>query len=162
MKAAVTFPLATAVDSLASARARSRSAFLLGRQCLPRVERVERKTAVLHAGPMTQDADVLSLNLSWGCAHQCAFCSVRAQPSYPGDEVVYLYADTAKGLKAELAARRRPPRAVYICPATDPFPPLAEVQQETGRVVAVLAERCVQALLLTRGYIRPSAQGGPA
>ncbi len=151
MKAMISLPLTGRADPLVSARAPAHSAVVLGRLRLPRVELIERKTAVLHAGPMTQDADVLSLNLSWGCAHQCAFCSVRAQPSYPGDEVVYLYADTAKGLKAELAARRRMPRAVSICPATDPFPPLAEVQQETSRVVAGLAEHGVQALRKTRG-----------
>src|SRR5205085_5203841 len=46
---------------------------------------------------------------------------------------------------------------VYLCPSTDPFPPLAEVQAETARVVAVLGEHGVQAWLKTRGWIRPAA-----
>src|SRR5262249_2056807 len=49
------------------------------------------------------------------------------------------------------------PRAVYISPATDPFPPLLEVQRETARVVKVLGRRGVQAWLMTRGFIRPKA-----
>jgi DNA repair photolyase len=46
---------------------------------------------------------------------------------------------------------------VCISPATDPFMPLVEVQAETARVVAVLAEHGVEAWLLTRGLIRPAA-----
>ena len=37
------------------------------------------------------------------------------------------------------------------------FPPIADVQGETARVVATLAERGVEAWLMTRGQIRPAA-----
>src|SRR5262249_26196244 len=107
---------------------------------LPRVIKVTRKGPVLHTGPMPADRDVLSLNIASACAHRCAFCTVRASPSFPGDDVVYLYADASERLPAELASRCRRPRAVYISPSTDPFPPLVEVQAETARVVSVLAE----------------------
>jgi DNA repair photolyase len=59
-------------------------------------------------------------------------------------------------LGEELARRRPAPRAVYISPSSDPFPPLAEVQAETAAVVEVLAEHGVQSWLMTRGYIRPT------
>src|SRR5207249_1907975 len=42
-------------------------------------------------------------------------------------------------------------------PATDPFPPLNEVQRETARVVEVLARRGIDTWLMTRGYVRPAA-----
>src|ERR1700682_1838248 len=103
---------------------------------LPRIERVVRKGPLLHPGPM---AEVLNLNLTLGCAHQCGFCSARAYPNYPGDEVVYLFTDIAGRLEKELSSRSQRPRAVLISPSTDPFPPLAEVQEETVRVVEVLA-----------------------
>jgi DNA repair photolyase len=97
------------------------------------------------------------LNLTKGCVHHCAFCSIRAAATYVGDDVVYLYADTAKRVREELADPDKRPRAVYICPATDPFPPIAEIQAETTRVIAVLAEMGVDSWLMTRGYVRPAA-----
>jgi len=71
--------------------------------------------------------------------------------------VIYLPTDTAERLAKELAARRQKPRAVYVSPSSDPFMPLAELQAETCRVVEVLAEHDVEAWLMTRGAIRPSA-----
>ena len=110
--------------------------------------------ALLHPGP-TGDGEVLSLNLTLGCVHRCPFCSARAYPTYPGDEVVFLYTDTAERLAKELASRTRRPHAVLISPSTDPFPPVTEIQEETIRVVQVLADHGVESWLMTRGYIRP-------
>jgi DNA repair photolyase len=123
---------------------------------LPRVELIKRHGAVLHASPMPDHDGVLSLNLTRGCAHRCPFCSVRAQPNYPSDGVLYLYRDTAKQLAGELAERTLPPAAVFITPSSDPFPPLARIQAETARVIEVLASRGITTWLMTRGYIRPS------
>jgi DNA repair photolyase len=100
---------------------------------------------------------VLGLNLLRGCAHRCAFCSVRGSPYYGTGEELLLYNDNVTRLAVELDARPRLPRAVFVSPATDPFPPFAEVQEETCRVVASLADRGVESWLMTRGYIRPRA-----
>src|SRR2546428_679222 len=104
---------------------------------LPRVEGVPRKGAVLHPSPLADQRDLLSLNLSRACVQRCPFCSVRANPGFPGDSVLYLYDGTAAKLDAELDIRR--PKAVFVAPSTDPFPPLNAVQHETARVVEVLA-----------------------
>ncbi len=126
-------------------------------QSLPRVERVTRKGPVLHPSPLLEHENLLSLNLMNGCAHRCAFCCVRAYPSYPGDEVIQLYTDTAQQLDIELSRRAKRPRAVYVSPSTDPFPPLPEIQAETAGVVEVLSAHKVETWLMTRGYIRPAA-----
>jgi DNA repair photolyase len=122
---------------------------------LPRVEFIERKGPVLHSSPLVDQDDVLSLNLGVGCGHRCGFCSARAYPNFPGDEVVRLYRDTAAELSADLTGRSRLPRAVYVSPSTDPFPPLAEFQTEAAQVVEVLARHGVETWLMTRGFIRP-------
>lgn len=127
------------------------------RAALPRVEKTTRKGTLLHTSPLAEGPDVLSLNVTMGCGHRCGFCSARAYAGYTGDEVVYLFANTAKRLEDELRSRRHKPRAVYLCPSTDPFPPLAEVQAEAARVIEVLACHEVDAWVMTRGYIRPSA-----
>jgi DNA repair photolyase len=125
------------------------------RAVLPRIECRERKSAALHPSPMGH-ADVLSLNLTQGCAHRCGFCLARAYPTYPGDGVVVLFSDNLTRIRQELAARRQKPRAIYISPATDPFPPQLEVQAETAKVVQFLAEQGISSWLMTRGYIRPT------
>ena len=76
---------------------------------LPRVVHVRREGAVLHLNPAVRDENVLSVNITRGCVQRCAFCCIRAQPSYPGDDVVYLFTNTAELLKAELAGGRRKP-----------------------------------------------------
>jgi len=107
--------------------------------------------------PIVESGEVVSLNLTRGCVHRCGFCSARGYPTYPGGEVIYAFMNTPELLDAELSGRSRRPRAVFLSPATDPFPPLAEIQAETARVVEVLAKHDVEAWLMTRGYIRPSA-----
>jgi hypothetical protein len=71
--------------------------------------------------------------------------------------VVFLYSDTAGPLEQELAHHAQLPRAVLLCPSTDPFPPIGDIQAETCRVIPVLARHGVEAWLMTRGYIRPAA-----
>src|SRR5438309_9379274 len=120
---------------------------------LPRVVLVDRNGQGLHPSPFVDQPDVLSLNLTRGCVHRCPFCSIRAHASYAGDDLIYLYSNSAEQLDRELGQRRRRPRAVFISPSTDPFPPVAEVQAETARVVEVLAKHQVEAWLMTRGFI---------
>jgi DNA repair photolyase len=117
---------------------------------------VERQGSLLHPISIGEKGEVMSLNLLRGCVHRCSFCSVRAAPGYQDHRQPHLYLDTPERLEAELSLRRQKPRAVYISPSTDPFPPSIEVQSEMVRVVQVLARHGVQAWLMTRGFIRPA------
>jgi DNA repair photolyase len=117
---------------------------------------VERQGTLLHPTPLGEPGQVLSLNLARGCMHRCAFCSVRAAPNYPDRLPVQIYADTPERLALELASKRQKPRAVFISPSTDPFPPHLDLQTETVRVAGVLARFGIQAWLMTRGFIRPA------
>jgi DNA repair photolyase len=128
------------------------------RRALPRVEPVAGPAAVLRPGPVAGRRDIMSLNLTRGCAHRGPFCCVCGSAGFGGDETVSLFAHTAKRLAEELASRTQQPRAVFVSPATDPFPPLGAVQTETTRVVEVLARHGVEAWLMTRGFIRPAAR----
>jgi DNA repair photolyase len=117
---------------------------------------IERQGSLLHPTPLGEKGEVLSVNLTRGCMHRCAFCSVRAAPNYSGQLPLQIYSETPDRLAQELASRRHKPRAVYISPSTDPFPPHLDLQTETIRVVRVLAGFGVQAWLMTRGFIRPA------
>lgn len=124
---------------------------------LPQVVTAERQGPLLRPNPLADlvEGDVLSVNHLSGCAMQCPFCYARAYPRYAGDSVLTLYTNAAELVRQELIQRAELPRAVYLCPSTDPFPPILEVQRETARIVAVLAEFGVEAWLMTRGFIRP-------
>ena len=61
--------------------------------------------------------------------------------------MVYLFEDTVEHVLRELAAGAKKPRAVYVCPSTDPFPPLAPVQAATSRVVSALVDQNVGGFL---------------
>lgn len=129
------------------------------RRPLPRLEMIERRGTLLRPSPMADllDQDILSLNHVSGCPHRCTFCYVRGYPGYEGDEVIYLYTNAAELVRSELKERRRLPKAVYLCPSTEPFPPFNEIQAETCRILEALAEFGVQAWFMTRGFIRPAA-----
>ena len=121
-----------------------------------RLEWVDRRGSVVSACPFAEQDNVLSLNLTQGCVHQCPFCMVRSQAGPSSPPVIRLYANTALALERELLQRRRLPRAVYISPASDPFPPHAAAQREAVQVAGVLAEHGIDAWFMTRGYIRPT------
>ncbi len=124
----------------------------------PRLQIVDRRGPVLRPNPMSAGGEeVLGLNVTSSCAMQCPFCFARAYPGEARPDAFYLFDHLAEQVRAELRQRRKPPRAVYLCPSTDPFPPFAEVQAETCRVVESLAELGVEAWIMTRGYIRPAA-----
>jgi DNA repair photolyase len=125
---------------------------------LPQLVLASGPGPLLRPNPLSDivDEDVLSLNHLSGCVMQCPFCYARGYPRYRGDTVVVLHTQAAEQVRQQLQQRNSLPRAVYLCPSTDPFPPITEVQLATIRVVEVLAEFGVQAWLMTRGFIRPS------
>jgi DNA repair photolyase len=124
-------------------------------RALPRVEWRERHGSVLHHVPLGRHDDVMGLSLIAG--RGLGFCFANAPATCPREEVVFLFADTAEQLSAELSVEPSRPRAVFVSSSADPFAPLAEVQAETSKVVEVLAAHGVEAWLMTRGFIRPAA-----
>src|SRR5262249_47998857 len=90
---------------------------------LPRVEWIERHGTALHPSPIGPAGEVLALNLARGCWHRCGFCAARAYVSFPRDGILQVYCQTPQQLDEELRGGRRLPRAVFVSPATDPFPP---------------------------------------
>lgn len=150
MTTTLPLPLRRATDASAHDREVSRPR-------LPAVLRARHFGPVLQAMTIGGAAEIAGLNVTRGCAHRCPGCYVRGAANYPTTGAVYLADGLAERLDAELSGAARPPRAVYLCPSTDPFPPLTAVQRETGRVVEVLAAHGVEAWLMTRGWVRPPA-----
>lgn len=131
--------------------------WMLSSRSLPRLITVQRSGGLLRPSPLAElvNSEVCGLNLMTGCPLQCPLCYSRVYPNYPGDNVVYFYEGAAKRLETELRHRSRMPRAVHLCPSTDPCPPHLPVQQEVARILDVLAGFHIEAWLQTRGHIRP-------
>lgn len=115
---------------------------------------IPRHGEALRPTPLFPGDEVLGLNLMRGCAYQCGFCSARAYPGVDAGQQVAIYTDNVSQVIQEVDVKK--PRAILICPSTDPFPPLMEVQQETVSIVEALANRGIQSWLMTRGVIRPN------
>jgi DNA repair photolyase len=122
---------------------------------LPTITRVSQARPLLKPGPFAQQPEVMSLDYIDGCGHGCPFCPVRL--GHDGDALgqIRLAADASARLQDELLDLPSQPKAVFLSPNSDPFPPLNEIQHETGRIVEVLARQGIDVWLMTRGFIRP-------
>jgi DNA repair photolyase len=117
------------------------------------VASIQRKTPVLTPSRLACLAKIPTVNLTAGCAHGCLYCYARGYAAYPGDGKVLVYADTAARLLAELARKRKLPRAVYFSPSSDLFQPVPLVLDLAYEVLSMLFERGVGAAILTKGAI---------
>jgi DNA repair photolyase len=124
---------------------------------LPVVERAQDPRPLLRPGPFTNQPGVLALDYILGCGHGCCFCQARLAGDGRGLDSVVLAADIPERLTEELLDQPRKPGAVFVSPTTDPFPPLQEIQDETARVVEILARHRCDVWLMTRGFIRRPA-----
>ncbi|HYV34682.1 MAG TPA: radical SAM protein [Gemmataceae bacterium] len=122
---------------------------------LPVVRKVTEGRPLLKPGPFAQQPDVMALDFIDGCGHGCPFCPARMVGGGPAFNDINLIA-AAERLEDELLALPQRPQAVFVSPSTDPFPPLNDVQQETGQIVDVLARNGIDTWLMTRGFIRPA------
>jgi DNA repair photolyase len=131
--------------------------FQLLPKALPSVERVRDHRRLLKTGSFAPQQNVLALEYVEGCIQGCSFCPVRAAGAMLAGGAVRLMDNVAPALAVELDNLATQPRAVFVSPSTDPFPPLNEIQAATARIVEVLAQRGIEIWLMTRGYIRPAA-----
>jgi DNA repair photolyase len=114
---------------------------------------VERKAAVLTPSSLACLAHTPTVNLTAGCAHQCAYCYARGYLTHPGEGRVRFYTNTLAKLREELARKRRRPATVYFSPSSDPFQPVAEVLDMTYGVFKFLLESGVGVAFVTKGRI---------
>ncbi len=118
-----------------------------------KVEPVQRKSAILTPSSLACLSKVATINLTRGCAHRCAYCYTRGYRSYPAEDTVGLYVNTAAKLSDELDRKRRLPRLVYFSPSSDLFQPVPEVLDLAFEVLEILLQRGVAVAFLTKGAI---------
>lgn len=113
----------------------------------------DRRSRVLHPFAIPCMQGILSLNVSRGCSHACVYCYARAYPEAPPRGRLMVYENLPARLEAELARMRRPPRAVSLCTATDPFQPFPSLLAVTYQAAEMLLRRGITITFLTKGFI---------
>lgn len=113
----------------------------------------ERRSQVLHPFAIPCMQGVLALNVTRGCSHACVYCYARAYPEAPPRGRLLVYENLPARLEAELARMRRPPRAVSLCTATDPFQPFPSLLSVTYQAAEMLLGRGITVTFLTKGFI---------
>lgn len=98
-------------------------------------------------------ANLPTVNVSAGCAHNCVYCYSKGYSVYPGDNSVEIYENMVERIAGEIRRKRGKPVAVYFCPSCDPFQPLPEVQQITFEVMKILLENNIGVQFVTKGKI---------
>lgn len=123
---------------------------------LPRVEPLEVLGRLLQRPRLPVPPGVLAVNLLGGAARAWSFYPAWVGDVTAGAETVTLATGGPERLASELDHASSLPRAVILCPGSDPFLPLRQVQEEMGLVIETIASRGVQVWLMTRGYVRPA------
>ena len=119
------------------------------------VIRMERKSAVLTPSSLACLADVPTVNLTAGCAHECRYCYARGYRTHPGEGKVGFYTNTLAKLREELRRKRKKPATVYFSPSSDPFQPVPEVLEMAYDVFRFLLESEIGVTFVTKGRIPP-------
>jgi DNA repair photolyase len=117
------------------------------------VIRVERKSAVLTPSSLACLANVPTVNLTAGCAHECRYCYARGYLTHPGEGKVRFYTNTLVKLREELCRKRKKPTMVYFSPSSDPFQPVPEVLKMAYDVFRFLLESGIGVAFVTKGRI---------
>ena len=117
------------------------------------VTKTARKSSVLSNSSLTCLANIPSVNLTSGCAHNCVYCYARGYTIYPGDDKVVIYENTLEKLKSELLRKRAKPQVVYFSPSSDIFQPVPEVLELSHLVLEFLLTKGIGVAFVTKGQI---------
>ncbi len=117
------------------------------------VERRQRKGPILTPSSLPCLGNMPTINITEGCAHDCAYCYTQGYRGYPGRGRVILFDNIPELVRAELHRKRKMPHRVYFSPSSDAFQPLPEVLDVTFETMSVLLERGVEVAFLTKGVV---------
>ncbi len=112
-----------------------------------------RKTNFLTPSGLRCLANLPTVNVSAGCAHNCVYCYTRGYSVYPGDGSIVVYENLARRIADEIKRKRKKPDSVYFCPSCDPFQPVTKIQQITFEVIKTLLENEIGVQFVTKGKI---------
>ncbi len=120
---------------------------------MPKIIATYRKTNFLSPSGLRCLANLPTVNISAGCAHNCIYCYTKGYSVYPGDDLIAIYTNMAEQMTDEIKLKRKKPTAVYFCPSCDPFQPIPQIQQATFDVMKNILENGIGVQFVTKGKI---------
>jgi DNA repair photolyase len=112
-----------------------------------------RKTNFLTPSGLRCLANLPTVNVSAGCAHNCVYCYAKGYSVYPCDNSIEVYGNIVEKIADEICRKHKKPAAIYFCPSCDPFQPLQELQRITFDVLKILLENNIGVQFVTKGKI---------
>lgn len=112
-----------------------------------------RKTNFLSPSGLRCLANLPTVNVSAGCAHNCVYCYTKGYSIYPGENSIEIYENMAERIADEIKRKRKKPAAIYFCPSCDPFQPIPQIQQVSFEVMKVILENGIGVQFVTKGKI---------
>ncbi|RUL87903.1 radical SAM protein [Tautonia sociabilis] len=154
------------IEALSPAPSASASASAIAILAEPASRGRPRLTRVRRRGPLLRPArgeagrgGLFGIDLTAGCALDCAFCYVRGTPRYPGPGRLLFDPRVVEAIGPAIDAMEAPPRRVVLSPSSDPLPPVREVRRATLRIVEELLGRGIEVVLMTRGRVTRDVAG---
>lgn len=117
------------------------------------MRRAVRRSPILTPSSLACLSALPTINLTAGCAHDCAYCYIQGYSAYPGKSTVVFYDNTIEKLKAELARTNHRPAAVFFSPSSDLFQPVPAVLAMSHDVLELLLREGIGVSVLTKGAI---------
>ncbi len=112
-----------------------------------------RRSKVLTPSSLACLSAMPTINLTTGCAHDCAYCYIQGYRAYPDQGSIVLYENTITRLEEELRRMDRRPAAVFFSPSSDIFQPVPEVLEMAHDVLDLLLREGIGVSILTKGVI---------
>jgi DNA repair photolyase len=110
-----------------------------------------RQTPFLSPSGLRCLANLPTVNITAGCAHNCIYCYTKGYSVYPGEATIEIYEDMAERIADEIKRKRKKPAAVYFCPSSDPFQPIPQIRQIIFDVMKTILENGVGVQFVTKG-----------
>jgi DNA repair photolyase len=112
-----------------------------------------RKTNFLSPSGLRCLANLPTVNISAGCAHNCIYCYTKGYSIYHGDNLIEIYENMTERIVDEIKRKRKKPAAIYFCPSCDPFQPIPQIHQITFKVMKTILENGIGVQFVTKGKI---------
>ena len=124
------------------------------------VEHIERAKSIITTNDSPDIGFERSINAYRGCEHGCSYCFARPTHAYLGHSAgidferdIYVKANAAEALRAELAAKSYRPKPIAMGTNTDPYQPAERKHKLTRAILEVMLETRHPVMITTKSAL---------
>lgn len=124
------------------------------------VEHIERAKSIITSNDSPDIGFERSINAYRGCEHGCSYCFARPSHAFLGHSAgidferdIYVKANAAEALRAELSAKSYRPKPIAMGTNTDPYQPAERKHQLTRSILEVMLETRHPVMITTKSAL---------